>query len=565
MKYLIDGYTNGFKLGRNHRPPARKAPRNLRECERNPHIVQELVNKEIRLGHVLGPFDEPPLPNMVFSPLNIVPKQGSKSKYHLIHDLAHPYDNESINSCIPECNSKVKYHMLDEVIEMALELGDTVWGLRMDIEMAFRNQSMHFDELALLGFKLHGKYFINCALPFGASSSCAIFEKVASACQWIVSNETLYYYISHFLDDFPMLATSQEKLLDFMQKFCSIMADIGMPVAHNKTFSPTQVLGYLGLILDFIRKCISIPENKRLKCLQHINQLQEAYTTGKKVTVKQIQQTAGCLNFVCQALPAGRVFLSSLYRLTRFNNGEKRKSGHHRRLSNETWSDLDMFKSFLIQNTTEHFNSIPFLNRLQICNADIQLFADSSGSPALGMGCFFDGEWCQAWWRDTCIFSGNYRPNIALLEVFAIVVAVEIWAPSLSGQSIILRSDNSTTCFFLNNIRADISAAMQLLRHVTRTCLQFQIFLKAEHIEGKLNTESNQLSRGQMADFFKKHPLNRGKKQDMPKTLWPPVWSQPQMEKYQTLSDYLTMTRGSRMIAHSSREEHTSMTSHYCW
>ena len=55
--------------------------------------MQELVDKEISLRHILGPFDQEPLDNMVYSPLNIVPKPtepGKKQKWWLIHDLAYP-------------------------------------------------------------------------------------------------------------------------------------------------------------------------------------------------------------------------------------------------------------------------------------------------------------------------------------------------------------------------------------------------------------------------------------------------------------------------------------------
>ena len=68
----------------------------------HPEKVQELVDKEIKKGHMLGPFDQPPLPNMVYSLLNLVPKAGLEGEFRLIHDLAYPYNDESINRCVPE-------------------------------------------------------------------------------------------------------------------------------------------------------------------------------------------------------------------------------------------------------------------------------------------------------------------------------------------------------------------------------------------------------------------------------------------------------------------------------
>ena len=67
---------------------------------------------------MLGPCDDPPLPGLVYSLINIVPKPGTK-KYHLVHDLLHPRNSdESVNSCIPEENSSVKYKYIEDVTDM---------------------------------------------------------------------------------------------------------------------------------------------------------------------------------------------------------------------------------------------------------------------------------------------------------------------------------------------------------------------------------------------------------------------------------------------------------------
>ena len=102
-----------------------------------------------------------------------------------------------------------------------------------------------------------------------------------------------------------------------------------MPVAKEKTLGPTDLLEYLGLILNFVAQCLEIPEKKRVKCLTLVQRVITAHKQKKRLTVKVIQQTAGILNFICQALPAGRPFLASLYRPTRWEGRERRASGHH--------------------------------------------------------------------------------------------------------------------------------------------------------------------------------------------------------------------------------------------
>ena len=87
-------------------------------------------------------------------------------------------------------------------------------------------------------------------------------------------------------------------------------------------------------------------------------------------------------------------------------------------------------------------------------------------------------------WKETTLFDNDYKPNIALLKLFAIVVAVKLWAPKLAGKTITLRSDNTAIIAFINQMKADIPACMELLCHVTLICLKFQILLRAIHIKG---------------------------------------------------------------------------------
>ena len=148
-----------------------------------------------------------------------------------------------------------------------------------------------------------------------------------------------------------------------------------------------------------------------------------------------------------------------------------------------------------------------------------------------GFGCFFQGDWRQGLWKDTNPFHNNYKPNRALLELYAIVMAVAVWAEKVAGKSIILRSDNTATVTFINRMRADIPAAMSLLSPLTKICLHFQIFLKAKHIQGTLNIESDWISRNQMAKFFSKHPQAPRQVPELPTYLWPPQWTREQMEK----------------------------------
>ena len=139
--------------------------------------------------------------------------------------------------------------------------------------------------------------------------------------------------------------------------------------------------------------------------------------------------------------------------------------------------DLKIFVSFLWADADQKMRTVPFFNKLQVFNSDIELYVDAARHFSLGFGCYFQGQWHQGMWKNTSLFRYGHKPNISLLELFTIAVAVDLWVPELAGKSITLHSDNTATIVFLNKMKADIPACMQLLRHIMLVCLKFQILL----------------------------------------------------------------------------------------
>ena len=126
--YVVDGFANGFELGLTRYPNPRPPCRNLTLAREKPHETQALIDKDIGKGHMIGPFDAPPLPDMVYSPLNLVEKVGNEGEYRLIHDLSYPYNDQSVNACIPQENSSVQYEYIDRVIFILQKIGKKACG-----------------------------------------------------------------------------------------------------------------------------------------------------------------------------------------------------------------------------------------------------------------------------------------------------------------------------------------------------------------------------------------------------------------------------------------------------
>ena len=209
--------------------------------------------------------------------------------------------------------------------------------------------------------------------------------------EWIIKFHGRIWWLTHYLDDYIMLANSLAKLIEQMHKFKDTMLAIGMPLADEKTLGPGPVIEFLGMILNFYRQLLPIQDKKKEKCLFLLNEMIARYHAREKVTVCEVQRLVGHLNFIGQALPVGHPFLVSLYRLTTAPAGSIKKvhARHQRHLNRETVEDMKMFQHFL--STTTHYteHTVPFLVRRVIFNDTLQLFTDSAGSKSLGFSSLF--------------------------------------------------------------------------------------------------------------------------------------------------------------------------------
>ena len=154
---LISRFTHGFSIRCHSMPDQRTPPENNKNVLDKPEVVQQMVDDEIRLGHMLGLYHYPPLPNLICSPLNLVLKAGDSSKYHLIHNLVNPYDENSVNANIPDSKATVSYLKFDEVVKLALKHGPGAVASKVNYDSAFRLFPIIVDDLCLLGFMLNDR------------------------------------------------------------------------------------------------------------------------------------------------------------------------------------------------------------------------------------------------------------------------------------------------------------------------------------------------------------------------------------------------------------------------
>jgi hypothetical protein len=227
---LLQGFKFGFKLGIDQQ--SRQA-KNHNSTLQNPDIVYEKLAKESLRHIITGPYSQPPLPDLLYSPLGLVP-QSVPGKFRLIHDLSFSR-NGSINSLIPKRNSTVQYDSVDIVVNLVKHYGRFSQLAKCDIEDAFRIMPVHPSDYHLLGFIWNTFCYYDKCLPMGESSSCQIFESFSCALQWVM--ETKYHAagMPHFIDDFIFVGPpNSNKCVQDLHNFLSLCERDGMPIKEEK-------------------------------------------------------------------------------------------------------------------------------------------------------------------------------------------------------------------------------------------------------------------------------------------------------------------------------------------
>ena len=472
---ICDGFSKGFRIPFQGHLTDRPEPINHPSISENLSVAEEMIHKELSLGRVAGPFSAPPFHNLVVSPLGLIPKK-EPGQFRVIHDLSFPKGN-SVNFGIPKEFCSVSYEDYDYLMSLVTSVGQGCFIAKADIESAFRIIPVHPDDYHLLGFKFGGQYYYDKCLPMGCSISCKIFEQFSCALQWILQHTYHVATMSHILDDYIFLSKSQSVCQVYLQHFLSVAELLSIPVKHSKTVLPSTCVVVHGIEVDTLVMQARLPQDK----LDAAITLVKSFKRRKKVTLRELQSCIGTLQFAAKVVVGGRPFLRRLYDLIKGIV----KPHFHIRLGKEARLDLSAWAMFL-----ENYNGVSLIiNDQWLASEKLELFTDASGIGFAGtlIGQWFQGYWPPSW-QDF---------NIAIKELFPIVVALILWSNILKDKHLLILCDNEAVVYVINSQTSKEKHLMSLIRTMTVSLMRNNVILRAKHVPGKQNIIADTLSRFQ--------------------------------------------------------------------
>ena len=542
-QFLVDGFSNGFSLNY-------QGPHNRQDISDNipftPGVGDERelwmkLMKEVKLKRLAGPFNHIPFDNYIQSPIGLVPKAGNQTR--LIFHLSYKFKNgnESVNFWIPHELCTAKYRDLDHAVNNSLELiqeaknkqvwkpetetGKILYYGKTDLKSAFRQMPLKKQMFFLLIMKaknpVNGKtvFFVDKCLPFGASISCAHFQRLSNALRHIVQSlENLYNSITNYLDDFLFIHYIRSVCDKLIRRFTQICNQICLPISDEKTENAQEVIVFLGMLLNGRASTLMVPEDKRNKTL-HILQY---VCDRKKITIKEVEQLTGILNFLNRAIVPGCVFTRRMY--SKLQNKSVSRSGkqlrhyHHISLDKEFKNDCRIWITFLLNQSAVNRPFVDFSHECQ--SQDLGFFTDSSKGETMGFGCFFNRQWTFGSWKPG--FIKEMDPSIAYLELYAVCVGIFTWNKMLQNISILIHCDNISVVHMVNNMTSKCKNCMYLLRLLMLDNMLNNRKIMLQYIETKKNSLADVLSRQKIDLFLKIAPTGtKITPEPLPEEIWP--------------------------------------------
>lgn len=477
--FLIQGFSEGFPIHFQGFEQTAFA-NNLISARQHPDVVKKYFKKEIDAGRIGGPFKLPPFKNFRVSPLGVVPKK-TQGEFRLIQHLSYPY-GQSVNDGISVEDSHVTYARIDDAIALIKRSGRNSFLAKTDIKSAFRIIPIRKEDYHLLGMFWQNQYFYDKCMPMGCASSCKTFERFSTSLEWIAKEKFRISLLLHLLDDFLIIAPSQQLCKLQLDCFLDLCDYLNVPMAPEKTCGPSQIISFAGIELDAVRFEGRLPEEKLIRCKDILSD----FLKRKKATLRELQSLIGLLNFACSVILPGRAFLRRLIDLT----CGVRHPTHRIRLTQAVKLDMSMWLNFLCDFNGASF----FLHDTWNTSSSLQLYTDSAGS--IGFGAVFGSMWCYGEWPK------KWKSfNIAFLEFYPILLSLLLWGNMMRNQRIVFFTDNEALVHVINKSSCKDQNLMVFVRALVLCCLKNNILFRAKHIAGVKNVLADSLSRLQITRF----------------------------------------------------------------
>ena len=491
---LVNLLRYGWPLNAKDTAQQDDVPENQKGAKQNPEKIKAYLKEEIENGSVIGPFIKNPFGSAArFSPLDTRPKKNSED-LRVILNLSHPFRGDSVNHSIDKevyadgSEMNLKYPSVDDLAKIVRIKGRGAKIFIRDLRKAYRQLFMCPGSIHLLGYIFEDKMYFDVSLSMGSKSSAYCCQRTTDSITYIYGK---YGYSDvNYLDDLGA-AEQEDKAQEAYDCLGWIMDTIGIQESKNKATVPAVIAIFLGILFNTLSMTLQITDDR----LDEIKQLLRTWETKSTMTLQELQSLLGKLNFACNTVRSGRVFVSRIINeLKNFKYGRKR-------VSQQLKQDINWWARFM-----EDFDGITIMPPVA-WDAPDKIFATDACLHSCG-GWTQTGNVAQAfcakfpeWLKQ------DNDVHINELELLTFIIAIKKWGESMQNRNILAFCDNQVSVDVVNSGAASNRFSQACLREICFLMAKLNAVLKLVHLKGQDNRICDSLSRwgetGQEERFYK--------------------------------------------------------------
>ena len=321
LQQLHNAITHGIILDLIEQPTPQRYS-NTHLVSQHRELVRTRLREYIELGAVMQLPSTSPVPDMV-QPLHVIVKPGKKPR--LVIDLS-----RNLNTHIDAPAFRM------ETVSVAVQRSKpNCWYTKLDLSNCFLSFPLHPSMFRFFTFEFEGVYYCFVRLPFGLNVAPYLCTLLLS----VVSFRLTQLGITHtrYLDDWLLIALTHDSCTQAGQTTKQVFALFGLVNNHEKEVPPTQVVEYLGIIIDSREQQIRLSAERVTELLALL--VTFGQHTRQRVTIARARTLLGKLSFAATVLPTARPFMRALINMT------LHKSPHaSARFTSETYAALQFWQ-----------------------------------------------------------------------------------------------------------------------------------------------------------------------------------------------------------------------------
>lgn len=378
-------------------------------------------------------------------------------------------------------NEHIKYrHFKMESSERVKEIVDHNWFLgSIDLEKAYHSIPIHSDSRKYLKFRFEGQLYQYKTLPMGLSSAPYVFTRIMKVL--FTKLRTLGLHSVFYLDDSLLAGSTYKACKENIQKTAGLLQSAGFSVSMEKSsLIPSRTLEFLGFIYNTVDMTCTLPERKVCKLSEQCTKLLH----DKSPTLRSIAKVVGTIISIIPVCKIGKLHYRELERC----KIEGLRMAHGKYNSKTTLSQKAHEELQWWINVPSKLMTTCIAQNISI---DLEVFSDACMT---GYGFWFNTSKLAGHWSPEDLKVANRHING--LELLAVLKGVEHFKEELRNKNILLRCDNSTAVYYVNNMGGQSSLACnEIAKSIWSLCIDIDIWITASFIAGKQNIQADKLSR----------------------------------------------------------------------